>query len=130
MASNQDPRVEVRRRLMNYRNTPHPSTGKTPSELMMRRQIRTRVPMLMKSTTDKVDVEAKAMDKLAREKRKERFDSRKHAKTMEVVKGDKVLVKQPKSSVNPPFDHKSYVVTEVNGTQVTARKGTQERSNL
>ena len=38
VASNQDPRVEVRRRLMNYRNTPHPSTGKTPAELMMRRQ--------------------------------------------------------------------------------------------
>ena len=41
-----------------------------------------------------MDVEAKAMDRLAREKRKDRFDSRKHAKTTEVVKGDKVLVKQ------------------------------------
>ena len=55
VASNQDPKVEVRRRLMNYRNTPHPSTGKTPAELMIRRQIRTRVPVLMKSATEKVD---------------------------------------------------------------------------
>ena len=92
VVSNQDPRLEVRRRLMNYRNTPHPSTGKTPAELMIRRQIRTRVPVMMKSTTDKVDIEAKAMDKLAREKRKDRFDSRKHAKTKEVLIGDKVLV--------------------------------------
>ena len=40
VASGQDPRVEVRRRLLNYRNTPHPSTGKTPADLMMRRQIK------------------------------------------------------------------------------------------
>ena len=127
VASNQDPRVEVRRRLMNYRNTPHPSTGKTPAELMIRRQIRTRVPMLMKSTTEKVDVEAKAMDRVAREKRKDMFDNRKHAKTKEVIMGDKVLVKQAKPSVKPPFDPKPYVVTEVKGTQVTARRGTKER---
>ena len=127
VASNQDPRVEVRRRLLNYRNTPHPSTGKTPAELMIRRQIKTRVPGLMKSTMDKVDIEAKTMDKVAREKRKSRFDSSKHAKTKEVMKGDKVLVKQKKSSINPPFDPRPYTVTEVKGTQVTATRGGKER---
>ena len=127
VASNQDPRVEVRRRLLNYRNTPHPSTGKTPAELMIRRQIKTRVPGLMKSTMDKVDIEAKTMDKVAREKRKSRFDSSKHAKTKEVSKGDKVLVKQKKSSINPPFDPRPYTVTEVKGTQVTATRGGKER---
>ena len=127
VASKQDPRVEVRRRLLNYRNTPHPSTGKTSAELMIRRQIKTRVPVLMKSTTDKVDMEAKAMDKLTREKRKTRFDSSKHAKVKEVVKGERVLVKQKKTSIDPPFDPKPYTVTEVKGTQVTARRGGKER---
>ena len=127
VANDQDPRVEVRRRLLNYRNTPHPSTGKTPAELMMRRQIKTRVPVLMKSTMDKVDIEAKTMDKVAREKRKSRFDSSKHAKTTEVIKGDKVLVKQKKSSIKPPFDPRPYTVTEVKGTQVTATRGGKER---
>ena len=128
VASNQDPKVEVRRRLMNYRNTPHPSTGKTPAELMIRRQIRTRVPVLMKSATEKVDREAKAMDRSVREKRKDMFDSRKHTKTKEVVKGAKVLVKQKKSSIRPPFDPNPYMVTKVKGTQVTASRGAKERT--
>ena len=113
---------------MNYRNTPHPSTGKTPAELMIRRQIRTRVPVLMKSATEKVDREAKAMDRSVREKRKDMFDSRKHTKTKEVVKGVKVLVKQKKSSIRPPFDPNPYTVTKVKGTQVTASRGAKERT--
>merc|ERR1711888_449663 len=94
VASGQDPRVEFRRRILNYRNTPHPSTGKTPAELMIRRQIKTRLPAIMKPT----------MDKLAREKRKIRFDSAKHVKVQEMVTGDKVLIKQKKTSTKPPFD--------------------------
>jgi len=55
VAEGQDPRLEVRRRLLNYRNTPHPSTGKAPAELMMRRQIRTMVPGLMRPAQEKID---------------------------------------------------------------------------
>ena len=62
VAEGQDPRLEVRRRLLNYRNTPHLSTGKAPAELMMRRQIRTRILGLMRPTQEKVDQEAKAQD--------------------------------------------------------------------
>ena len=127
VASGQDPRAEVRRRVLNYRNTPHPSTGKTPAELMIRRQIKTRLPVVMKPTVDKVDTEAKATDKLAREKRKVRFDKAKHVKVQEMVEGDKVLIKQQKTSVKPPFDPKPYTVTEVKGTQVTATRGGKER---
>ena len=127
VASKQDPRVEVRRRLLNYRNTPHPSTGKTPAELMIRRQIKTRLPIMMKATTDKVDKEAKAVDREAREKRKTRFDKAKHVREQEVVVGNKVLLKQQKSSIKPPFDPEPYTVTEVKGTQVTARRGGKER---
>jgi transposase InsO family protein len=47
VALDKDPKVEVARRVMNYRNTPHPSTGKTPAELMMGRQLRTKVPSLV-----------------------------------------------------------------------------------
>ena len=124
VASEQDPRVEVRRRLFNHRNTPHPSTEKTPAELMIRRQIKSRLPAMMRPTMDKVDIQAKATDKLAREKRKIRFDSSKHVKVQEMVT---VLIKQKKISIKPPFDPKPYTITEVKGTEVTARRGGQER---
>ena len=94
VASGQDPRVEVRRRLFNHRNTPHPSTEKTPAELMIRRQIKTRLPALIRPTRNKVDMEAKATDKLARKKMMIRFDSSKHVKVQEMVTGDRVLINQ------------------------------------
>ena len=34
IAEGLDPRVEVQKRLLNYRNTPHPSMGKSPSQLI------------------------------------------------------------------------------------------------
>ena len=43
-AEKKDPKVEVKRRLLNYRNTPHPATGKAPAELMFRRSVKTRIP--------------------------------------------------------------------------------------
>ena len=49
MAEKKDPKLEIERRLMQYRNTPHPSTGKTPSELMFNRVVRTRLPTIRKS---------------------------------------------------------------------------------
>ena len=77
IASGQDPKVAVRRRMLNYRNTPHPSTGKTPAELMIRRMIRTRLPVAVQPATAKVDKEAKMVDKNPRDKRKERFNKTK-----------------------------------------------------
>ena len=35
-----DPKVEVKRMMLNYRNTQHPATGKAPAELMLRRLIK------------------------------------------------------------------------------------------
>ena len=107
---------------MNYRNMPHPSTGKSPAELMIRRQIRTRLPIMMKPTTEEIDKEAKMRDIETREKRKTRFDKTKHAKEEKIAKGDKVLVKQQKTSIKPPYDPKPYVVTGVVGTQITATR--------
>ena len=44
-----------------------------------------------------------------------------------MVAGDRVLIKQKKTSIKLPFDPKPYTITEVKGTQVTARRGEQER---
>ena len=77
---------------------------------------------MMKPTIEEVDKEAKMMDIETREKRKRRFDKTKHAKDEEIVKGDKVLVKQQKTTVKPPYDPNPYVVKEVAGTQITATR--------
>ena len=47
-----------------------------------------------------------------------------------MVIGNKVLIKQQKTTVKPPYDPKPYVVTEVVGTQITAtRAGKETRRN-
>ena len=127
MASGQDPKVAVRRRLFNYRHTPHPSTGKTPAELMIKRQIRTRIPAMMLPATEAVDIEAKKRDEEVRVKRKERFDKTKHAKEEEMKLGDQVLFKQTKSSIKPPYDPKPYTIVGLKGSRVTGRRGEKEK---
>ena len=51
LAEGKDPKMEITQWLLNYRNTPHPSTRKTPSELMMDRIVRTKVPVYIPTST-------------------------------------------------------------------------------
>ena len=48
MVDKKDSQVEMRGRLMSYRDTPHPSTGKAPSELIIGRLLRTKIATLKK----------------------------------------------------------------------------------
>ena len=68
VVSVQDPRIEVRRRMLNYRNTPHLLTGKSLVEIMMRRQIKTRLPTIMKKMEEKIDTEAGTGQDIKRKK--------------------------------------------------------------
>ena len=66
LAEGKDPRVEVQRRLLNYRNTPHSSTGQSPASLMMGRIIRTKIPQLIPVPDSEVHCKAKAQDSKSR----------------------------------------------------------------
>ena len=127
MAQKKDPKLEIKRRLLNYRNTPHPSTGKTPSELMMGRVIRTRVPRLIKTPKNQILKEARKKDQETRMIRKEKLDKRKTAKEKKIEKGDLILVSQRKTTTKPPYDPKPYIVQEVKNTQVVAVRGEKTR---
>ena len=67
IAEKKDPKLEIERRLMQYSNTPHPSTGKTPSKLMFNRVVRTRLPTVRK-----------VMNKLAVQKAREKDQQERH----------------------------------------------------
>jgi hypothetical protein len=127
VAAGRDPKVEVGRRLLNYRNTPHPSTGKTPAELMFGRRLKTKVPSLRKLAHGQVHEEAKTKDMETRQKRKETFDKSKRAVMKEITAGDKVLIKQQKTTLKPPYDPKPYTVTKVKAAQITAERGSKLR---
>ena len=58
----QDPKVEVRRQVLNYRNTPHSTTGVSPSELVLGRLIRTKLTSIVKINNNKMHQKARKMD--------------------------------------------------------------------
>ena len=112
-AEGQDPRQAVKRRLLNYWNTPHPSTGVPLAELMFRRRIRTRIPVTRK-LLPKSQLEEEGNETLTLG-RKEKGNSIK-IKTMEIEmrSGDKVLVHSDKKSLSndPVFNRRHYTVVK------------------
>ena len=127
IAAGKDVQTEVQRRLLNYRNTPHPSTGKTPAELIMLRRTKTKIPSMRKINQSDIHREARQRDAETRAHRKQVFDKKHKVREQIIQPGDQVLIKQQKTTVKPPFDPTPYDVTEVKGSQVTARRGDKMR---
>ena len=127
IAEKLDPRVEVQKRLLNYRNTPHPSTNKTPSELMMGRKLKTKIPSIIKVPMGKEHQEAKEQDRKTREERKVYRDKKKRAKDVVIKPGNKVLIAQKKTTIKPPYNPDPMTVVEVKGPRITAIRGDKIR---
>ena len=123
IAEKKDPKTEVQKFLINYRNTPHDTTGKCPSQLLMNRTIRTKVPVLIPCPTGKAHEEARQADRKQKEKQKNYADKQRRARVVEYEVGDKVLLKQTKTTVKPPYDPEPYVVEQVEWPEVTASRG-------
>ena len=68
----------------------------------MFRRLRTKVPSLVLPARGKIHREAQAMDRDTRTERKRVFDRRRKAQEKEIQPGDKVLIKQDKTTIDPP----------------------------
>lgn len=66
ITNKKDPQVEVRRLLMNYRNTPHSCTGKAPCKLIMGRLLRTKIVTPINSAKGELHQKTMHQDKLSR----------------------------------------------------------------
>ena len=98
-----NPRAQINKHLLMVRSTPHPSTNKTPAEILFGRQIKTRLPMTNFSTIDRPDIkEAIEADISAKNKQKLYKDNKSYVKHHEIGVGDTVLLKQkPQKHVTP-----------------------------
>ncbi|KFD46515.1 hypothetical protein M513_12600, partial [Trichuris suis] len=75
--------------LMTYRTTPHPSTGRTPSEILMKRQIRTTLDLMFPTGTEGLE----------RTRQKMMCSNNKEPRTFAV--GEKVLVRDYVARTKP-----------------------------
>jgi transposase InsO family protein len=113
--------------LQAYRSTPHPATKVPPYQLLMNREVRTKL--------DHFPTETHQDDKKVREnysnyksKCKEYHDKRHKTKTHKLKPGDAVLVKREnKRKGQTPYEPYVYVVTEIKGSQINAKRIKDER---
>jgi len=120
--------------LGNYRDTPHPSTGKTPYDLSMGRSVRTKIPTIrteMKSTPAAMHEEIARRDQQAKTRMKVYADERRNTKPSVIHPGDAVLVKQhKKNKLSTPFEPNPYVVETVKGPMITAQRMSDGRHTV
>ena len=122
VAEGKNPREELHKYLMHYRATPHPTTGRSPSEMLNNRKIRTKLPQFFPNEEDEEARETRKKHDTKKLTQKKMFDDRRRAKIKEVQPGDQVLIKQTKSTVKPPYDPKPYTVVQVDGNRIEAKR--------
>ena len=121
-------RSAIQEMLIAYRSSPHPATGVSPYRAMQYREIRTKLdyepPNEERNPEDeRMDIK----DSNYKLKMKEKGENRNTRKTL-LILGDYVLVKQTKRDKwTTPYEPTIYTVTEIKGSQVTARRITDGR---
>ncbi|XP_028412059.1 uncharacterized protein K02A2.6-like [Dendronephthya gigantea] len=107
--------------LLQYRATPHSTTGKSPAELLFGRKIKTKLPAVLVPPLD--DAEMRSKDRQGKKKMKTYSDRRNHHKPSRVCVGDMVLIKQKrKNKLSSRYNPKPALVTRKKGTLVTVQK--------
>jgi len=107
--------------LLNYRATPHSSTGIPPATIMFGREIKTTLPQIKFGGPAE---NVARNDSAAKLKMKNYADKRNQAKVPNLSIGDPVLMKmdRQKNKADPPFDPKPLIVTHRNGSMITAER--------
>ena len=115
---------ELHKFLLNYRCTPHTTTGVAPAELLYGRVIRGRLPHLEHGIdAQAVRNKALAKDSEAKARMKTYADTRRHARPSTFKVGDSVLAKQTRANkLTTRFDIRPRQVTEVKGSMITANR--------
>lgn len=121
-------RSAIQEMLIAYRSSPHPATGVSPYRAMQYREIRTRLDYEPPNEEQNPEDERmNAKDGNYKQKMKENSENRNTRKTL-LILGDYVLVKQTKRDKwTTPYEPTIYTVTEIKGSQVTARRITDGR---
>ncbi|XP_052564009.1 uncharacterized protein K02A2.6-like [Culex pipiens pallens] len=128
-----DWRMELNKYILSYHATPHPTTGRSPAELMFGRKIRSKLPQLPREAS--FDEEVRDHDKLQKEKGRVYADTKRKARTSEIEVGDRVLAKRMRkdNKLSSDFGPEEFEVIRKSGADVTvssAQDGVQYRRNV
>ena len=130
-AEGKDWRTSLDYFLFQYRSTPHSTTKESPAKLLMGRELRGKLPVVVQSDSTALR-NAKIRDSAQKLKSKQYFDKRFRSKTSLIQKGDLVLLKQlKKNKLTTRFDVRRFKVISVKGTvAIIERDGSQIMRNM
>ena len=120
----EDPYIRLNEYLMQHRATPHSTMEKSLAELLFGRKFNTQLPDLRTNPAREREdiIEAKKVDKLAKECMKRYKDRGRYVKEHDIGVGDLVIAKRKSTKHESPYDPKPYKVQEVHGTQIKATR--------
>ena len=114
--------------LQAYRSSPHPATKKTPYELLINREVTTKLDHFPAITHIK-DQEVRANDRSYEEKCKEYHDKRHNTKKHTLKIGIAVVArKEKKRKAQTPYEPYIYIITYIKGSQTEAKRIKDERT--
>ncbi|XP_062555305.1 uncharacterized protein K02A2.6-like isoform X1 [Armigeres subalbatus] len=107
--------------LMMYYSTPHSTTGKTPTELLTGRTIRTKIPSLKDIETAPSSEDFRDRDWIQKYRSVDRENANRHAKASRIELGDTVLMKNltPGNKLSTTYGQAEYTVLDKEGSHVT-----------
>ena len=128
--AHQNPYMLLQDHLLQFRATPHPSTNRSPAELLFGRKFSTQLPDLRSNPAkDRADVqEARQNDEQAKKTMKLYKDRKATVKPHEIRIGDMVLLKRKSTKHRSTYDPEPYRVTQIWGTQIKAQRGREEKT--
>lgn len=117
IAQGQNYMDELNPYLLNYRNTQHPSTGKSPAMIMFNRRQKTKLPKL---TSKRNDTNVRDRDSLSKSKNKLYADKKRRAKHRNLKIGDKVLLRrETRNKFQTLFDPIPGTIIDKKGSMIT-----------
>ena len=118
------PYLKLNDYLLLHRATPHPTTKKSPAELLFNRKFVTTLPDIRHNpAAGREDIiEARDNDRQEKERMRNTKDNKATVKEHAILKGDKVLLRRKTTKHTSGYDPEAYTVTGVYGTQVEAER--------
>ena len=125
-AEGKDWRTDMFTFLLNYRATPHATTGASPAFLHLGREIRTKVPQVETLVSNAVSAaiqSAKGKDQQVKQRTKVYADKRNRASPSDIKSGDKVLLQQARQNkLSTLYDPQPYTVIERRGPSLILQR--------
>lgn len=109
--------------LLDYRSTPHSTTGVAPATVLFGRSIGTRLPSIVRPVNDS---DMRQKDNEEKMKMKAYADNKQYVKESNVKIGDNVLVKNTGIMKKTPYNPHPLTVTAKKGSMITAERDGQK----